>query len=89
MGKSKASFGPDPADDPPPPASEPPLPVNPVVAAAQEAVASLFDTLAADWPKLLQPPTTGGPIPALTADMIQMMRDNLRRALGLKLDPPQ
>ncbi|MBW8813062.1 MAG: hypothetical protein JF588_06515 [Caulobacterales bacterium] len=88
MAKSKGGRATDPGETPPPPDPVPELAVNPVVAAAQQAVVALFDTLADEWPKTLKPPAEG-PMPHFTDEMVKLMRDQLRRALGLEPVTPQ
>jgi len=72
-------FAQDPAGGP-----EPSLPRDEIIQAARRLVVGVFDTVTAELPQLIRaqaPPEN--PVPNFTADMVEQLQAQLRRALGL------
>ena len=79
------------SDAPPPPDSAEDLagaevrpPRDVIIEAARRLVVGVFDTVTAELPQLIRaqaPP--GNPVPNFTADMVEQLQAQLRRALGL------
>jgi len=63
---------------------------SPIVKAACQAVVGVFDQLATEWPQLIRPQAPPHDIgQKFTVEMIDGLRAQLRRALGLEPERPE